>query len=53
MAKTTAMRLLELMVLKEDISRVIEYLGKNGNFEFQSGMADRQSTEQNLSLIHI
>ena len=49
MAKTTAMRLLELMVLKEDISRVIEYLGKNGNFEFQSGMADRQSTEQNAA----
>ena len=49
MAKTTAMRLLELMVLKEDISRVIEYLGKNGNFEFQSGMSERQSTEQNAA----
>jgi len=49
MAKTTAMRLLELMVLKEDISRVIEYLGKNGNFEFQSGDSDHQNPMQNKS----
>lgn len=49
MAKTTAMRLLELMVLKEDISRVIEYLGKNGNFEFQSGTSDAPNTIQNKS----
>lgn len=35
MAKTTAMKLLELMILKEDINKVIEYLGKKGNFEFQ------------------
>lgn len=38
MAKTTAMRLVELMVLKEDINRVIEFLGKKGNFQFQSGL---------------
>lgn len=49
MAKTTAMRLLELMVLKEDISRVIEYLGKNGNFEFQSGTSDAPNAIQNKS----
>ncbi|HZK19655.1 MAG TPA: V-type ATPase 116kDa subunit family protein, partial [Treponemataceae bacterium] len=36
MAKTATMRLLELMVLKGDVARVIEYLGKNGNFETQS-----------------
>lgn len=36
MAKTTAMRLVELMIMKEDISRVIEFLGKKGNFQFQS-----------------
>ncbi|MGI5174115.1 ATPase [Treponema sp. OMZ 840] len=47
MAKTTAMRLLELMILKEDISRVIEYLGKNGNFEFQTGTTDSQNHVQN------
>ena len=37
MAKTTAMRLIELMIMKEDISRVIEFLGKKGNFQFQIG----------------
>jgi V/A-type H+-transporting ATPase subunit I len=36
MAKTAAMKLLELMVLKGDVAKVIEYLGKNGNFETQS-----------------
>lgn len=39
MAKTAAMRLLELMVLKGDVAKVIEYLGKNGNFETQSKTA--------------
>lgn len=36
MARTTPMRLVELMVLKQDISSVIEFLGKKGNFQFQS-----------------
>ena len=36
MARTTQMRLIELMVLKEDISGVIEFIGKRGNFEFQN-----------------
>lgn len=35
MAKTTPMKLLELMVLKNDIKRVIEYLGKKEIFQFQ------------------
>lgn len=35
MAKTTPMRLVELMVLKQDIDAVIEFLGKKGNFQFQ------------------
>jgi len=39
MAKTTAMRLVELMIMKEDISRVIEFLGKKGNFQFQTNLA--------------
>ena len=38
MAKTTAMRLVELMIMKEDISRVIEFLGKKGNFQFQTNL---------------
>ena len=32
MAKTTEMRLVDLMVLKQDISNVLLYLGKSGNF---------------------
>ena len=36
MAKTAKMRLVELMVLKEDIDGVIECLGKKGNFQFQN-----------------
>lgn len=36
MARTAQMRLIELMVLKQDINRVIEYIGKKGSFQFQS-----------------
>ncbi len=36
MAKTTEMRLVELMALKQDVQNVILYLGKNGNFQFQT-----------------
>jgi V/A-type H+/Na+-transporting ATPase subunit I len=35
MIKTTAMQLVELLVLKEDISHVIEFLGKGKNFQFE------------------
>ena len=35
MAKTAEMRLIELMVLKQDISAVIEYIGKKESFQFQ------------------
>ncbi|MCQ2582870.1 MAG: ATPase [Treponema sp.] len=38
MAKTAEMRLIELMVLKQDITAVIECLGKKGCFQFQSGL---------------
>ena len=47
MARTAVMRLLELMVMKEDIRRVIEYLGKKGNFEFQDGLGDGNSSASN------
>jgi Archaeal/vacuolar-type H+-ATPase subunit I len=36
MARTTEMRLIELMALKQDIQAVLEYLGKKGNFQFQT-----------------
>lgn len=35
MAKTTAMRLLELIVYREDIQKVLSYLGNLGEFQFQ------------------
>lgn len=47
MAKTTPMRLLELMILKEDITKVIEYLGKNGQFQFQFDLQDNVPSERN------
>ncbi len=40
MAKTAEMKLLELMVLKNDISAVIEYIGKKESFQFQSKLKD-------------
>jgi len=40
MARTTEMRLIELMTLRQDISKVIEYLGKKGNFQFQTKLHD-------------
>jgi len=40
MAKTAQMRLMELMVLKQDIAPVIEYIGKKGSFQFQSKAGD-------------
>ena len=40
MARTAQMRLMELMVLKQDIAPVIEYIGKKGSFQFQSKAGD-------------
>ena len=39
MARTVPMRLLELMILKNDVDTVLEFLGKHGNFQFQEGTA--------------
>ena len=33
---TSKMKLVELMILKQDIDRVLEYLGKNANFQIQN-----------------
>lgn len=40
MARTTQMSLIELMTLSEDISNVVEYLGRKGSFQFQSKKHD-------------
>lgn len=42
MAKTTTMRLVELMVLKEDIHSVLAYLGKLGEFQFQDDLNNKE-----------
>ncbi len=50
MAKTSEMKLLELMILKEDISSVLEYLGKKGTIQFQTKLKDsKNSSEENGS----
>ena len=59
MARTTEMKLLELMVLKDDISSVIEYIGKNENFQFQTklkessasaAISDTESSSETLNI---
>ena len=40
MARTTRMSLIEIMTMAQDISNVIEYLGKKGCFQFQSKKHD-------------
>ena len=47
MARTAIMRLLELMVLKEDISKVIEYIGKAKCFQFDTDLEAVNSSVSN------
>ncbi len=49
MARTTPMKLIELMILKDDIKQVIEYLGKLGLFQFQSNIDDFATADFNKS----
>lgn len=44
MARTTRMCLVELMVLKEDISNVLLFLGKSGNFQFQNKLGGEENS---------
>ncbi|MBP5519548.1 MAG: ATPase [Treponema sp.] len=53
MARTAEMKLLELMVLKNDISSVIEYIGKKENFQFQTKLKESaagDSSEDSLNV---
>ena len=53
MIRTTEMRLIELMTLNQDISKVIEYLGQHGNFQIKNKNSSegKQSSEtENLEL---
>lgn len=45
MARTTPMRLVELMVLKQDISQVLSFLGRNACFQFQTAFDDASHTD--------
>ena len=49
MARTTPMRLVELMVLKDDINSVVAFLAKKGNFQFQerAHLADVTKKDKN------
>ena len=48
MARTTPMNLVELMVMKDDIRQVLEFLGKKGNFQFQNKKSiDNDSKNEN------
>lgn len=50
MARTTEMRLVELMALKQDVQNVILYLGKNGNFQFQSKKRSVQKSDDKKNM---
>lgn len=47
MAKTTEMKLIELMILREDIDSVLEFLGKKENFQFQNELAESSQSGAN------
>ena len=49
MTRTTEMRLIELMVLKQDVLNVIEYLGKTGKFQFQSNKKSSSNESEEKS----
>lgn len=49
MAKTAEMKLIELMILKQDIDSVLEFLGKKGNFQFQNLPTEKLHDTQNPS----
>ena len=46
MARTAEMRLIELMILKQDISAVIEYIGKKETFQFQKNFKEGSSEKK-------
>ena len=53
MARTAEMRLIELMVLKQDISSVIEYIGKKESFQFQDSERDKPKDKKSDSELDI
>lgn len=45
MARTTAMRLIELMIFRQDINKVLKYLGEMGDFQFQQDFSISSDTK--------
>jgi V/A-type H+-transporting ATPase subunit I len=39
------MQLIELLIMKDDVSRIIAYLGRKGNFEFQNELTPRSGSD--------
>lgn len=52
MSKTTTMRLLELMVYKEDIQNVLSYLGKLGEFQFQDDVLQKTGSNADSEMFN-
>ena len=52
MARTTRMCLVELMVLKEDISNVLLFLGKSGIFQFQNKLGGEENSLRTTAPAH-
>ncbi len=50
MARTATMKLIELIILKNDINKVIEYLGKDANFQFYTDYKENSTTNANQNL---
>lgn len=48
MARTTPMRLVELMILRQDIASVLEFLGKQGNFQFQDNKTSSETSKSTV-----
>lgn len=46
MAKTAAMSLIELVVLREDVQTVLKYLGELGEFQFQEKFSSDENTQK-------
>lgn len=49
MARTTPMQLVELMVLKQDISKVLSYLGRKECFQFQSSFDENDKSKDSIN----
>lgn len=49
MVKTTQMRLVELMILRDDISKVLSFLGRKSCFQFQTDFDDSEKSKNALN----